>query len=104
MFVFINFFIIFQSSLPCPVMYVPLNEDNDEIKTNPDLFSDTNSHVGSQCTEDGVRKIPDPDSASEVGELPQIPNKKPVSRVTGFHSTIVRVNQVIVTISMKIRV
>jgi hypothetical protein len=63
-------------------MYVPLNEDNDEIKTNPDLFSDTNSHVGSQCTEDGVRKIPDPDSASEVGELPQIPNKKPVSRVT----------------------
>jgi hypothetical protein len=63
---------------------------NDEIKTNPDLFSDTNSHVGSQCTEDGVRKIPDPDSASEVGELPQIPNKKPVSRVTGFHSSIVK--------------
>ncbi|XP_063448063.1 centromere protein J-like [Mytilus trossulus] len=72
-----------QSALPCPVMYVPLNEDNDEIKTNPDLFSDTNSHVGSQCTEDGFRQLPD--SASEVGEIPQLPSRKPVSRVSTMH-------------------
>lgn len=68
-------------------MYVPLNEDNDEIKTNPDLFSDTNSHVGSQCTEEGFRQLPD--SASEVGELPQLPNKKPVSRVAGIQNAMV---------------
>ncbi|KAK3083774.1 hypothetical protein FSP39_002942, partial [Pinctada imbricata] len=36
--------------LPAPVMYVPLNDDNDEIKTNPDLFSDTNSQLQSPRT------------------------------------------------------
>ncbi|KAH3888449.1 centromere protein J-like [Dreissena polymorpha] len=52
-------------ALPKPVMYVQPKEDDDEIKTNPDLFSDTNSNRGSQATvEEGM--FPIPDSASEA--------------------------------------
>lgn len=52
-------------SLPKPVIYVQPNDDDDEIKTNPDLFSDTNSNRGSQAGfEDGM--FPIPDSASEA--------------------------------------
>jgi hypothetical protein len=40
-----------SGTLPVPVMYVPLNEDNDEVNTNPDLFSDTNSRT-SEMTEE----------------------------------------------------
>ena len=46
-------------------MYVQPKEDDDEIKTNPDLFSDTNSNRGSQAgVEEGM--FPIPDSASEA--------------------------------------
>lgn len=62
------FFLLLQSTgtLPRPVMYIqPKDDDDDEIKTNPDLFSDTNSNRGSQATvEDGM--FPIPDSASEA--------------------------------------
>ena len=51
-------------------MYVPLNDDNDEILTNPDLFSDTNSQAGSHTTDDQF--VPLPDSASETGVCPQM--------------------------------
>lgn len=40
-----------SGQLPVPVMYVQFNEDNDEANTNPDLFSDTNSHT-SEMTEE----------------------------------------------------
>ncbi|XP_062621733.1 centromere protein J-like [Saccostrea cucullata] len=40
-----------SGQLPVPVMYVPFNDDNDEINTNPDLFSDTNSRT-SEMTEE----------------------------------------------------
>ena len=41
--------------LPCPVMYVDVDEENDDQMTNPDLFSDTQSRTGSQSTnDDGV--------------------------------------------------
>jgi len=68
------------SSLPRPVMYVQPKEEDDEIKTNPDLFSDTNSNRGSQATvDDGV--FPIPDSASEascdVGFIRQPANPLP---------------------------
>ncbi|XP_053374954.1 centromere protein J-like isoform X2 [Mercenaria mercenaria] len=54
-----------QHILPKPVMYVQPKEDDDEIKTNPDLFSDTNSNRGSQAgMEEGM--FPIPDSASEA--------------------------------------
>jgi hypothetical protein len=54
-----------QHMLPRPVMYVQPKEDDDEIKTNPDLFSDTNSNRGSQAgMDDGM--FPIPDSASEA--------------------------------------
>lgn len=60
-------------------MYVQPKDDDDEIKTNPDLFSDTNSNRGSQATvEDGM--FPIPDSASEasveVGQFHM--QKKPI--------------------------
>ncbi|XP_060074604.1 centromere protein J-like [Ylistrum balloti] len=51
--------------LPCPVMYVNLDEENDEVKTNPDLFSDTNSATGSQAMTDEFTNL---ESVSEVGE------------------------------------
>ncbi|XP_021345234.1 centromere protein J-like [Mizuhopecten yessoensis] len=51
--------------LPRPVMYVNLDEENDEVKTNPDLFSDTNSATGSQAMTD---EFPNLESVSEVGE------------------------------------
>lgn len=54
-----------KGALPRPVMYVHPKEDDDEIKTNPDLFSDTNSNRGSQAAiDDGM--FPIPDSASEA--------------------------------------
>ena len=47
------------------MIYVEPRDDDDEIKTNPDLFSDTNSNRGSQAAvEEGVYPIPD--SASEA--------------------------------------
>ncbi|XP_069136319.1 centromere protein J-like isoform X2 [Argopecten irradians] len=51
--------------IPRPVMYVNLDEENDEVKTNPDLFSDTNSATGSQAMTD---EFPNLESVSEVGE------------------------------------
>ena len=51
--------------MPKPVIYVEPKDDDDEIKTNPDLFSDTNSNRGSQAgLDEGVYPIPD--SASEA--------------------------------------
>ena len=47
------------------MIYVAPKDDDDEIKTNPDLFSDTNSNRGSlAAVEEGVYPIPD--SASEA--------------------------------------
>lgn len=47
------------------MMYIQPKDDDDEIKTNPDLFSDTNSNRGSQAgVDDGM--FPIPDSASEA--------------------------------------
>ena len=54
-----------EGGLPKPVIYVAPKDDDDEIKTNPDLFSDTNSNRGSlAAVEEGVYPIPD--SASEA--------------------------------------
>ena len=62
---FVHFSVFQSKGLPKPVMYVPPKEDEDEIKTNPDLFSDTNSNRGSQAAmEEGM--FPIPDSASEA--------------------------------------
>ena len=54
-----------EGGLPKPVIYVEPKDDDDEIKTNPDLFSDTNSNRGSQAgLDEGIYPIPD--SASEA--------------------------------------
>ncbi|XP_061169822.1 centromere protein J-like [Saccostrea echinata] len=60
-----------SGQLPVPVMYVPFNDDNDEINTNPDLFSDTNSRT-SEMTEERLyreemiqRKVKSPEVDDE---------------------------------------
>lgn len=63
-----------SGQLPVPVMYVPFNEDNDEANTNPDLFSDTNSHT-SEMTEERLyreemaqRRVRSPDRTDSSEE------------------------------------
>ena len=57
------------------MIYVDPKDDDDEIKTNPDLFSDTNSNRGSQAgLDEGIYPIPDSASEASVdvrqGSLP----------------------------------
>ena len=70
------------------MIYVHPKEEDDEIKTNPDLFSDTNSNRGSQATvDDGM--FPIPDSASEasvdVGAMRQPPKPAQVRQRLNKH-------------------
>ncbi|XP_033747496.1 centromere protein J-like [Pecten maximus] len=76
--------------IPRPVMYVNPDEENDEIKTNPDLFSDTNSATGSQAMTD---EFPNLESVSEVGERNNV-MANPTSHHRGHHEKTLAPSQV----------
>ncbi|KAL5022094.1 hypothetical protein ScPMuIL_001249 [Solemya velum] len=63
-----------RGQLPMPIMYVPLTDETgeeDEIKTNPDLFSDVGSNI---AMDDCIDQLPD--VQFEDGR-PEFQNKKP---------------------------